>query len=196
MSNQYHIERHPWQPFIPENSKILFLGTFPPKSDKWGMDFYYPNKINDFWRIMGMILHNDYNFFYDSSNNCFDKELIIKSTTDNGIALGDVGMEVIRLKNNASDKFLKIVTPINLLDILEKAPKCNIIVSTGQKAAEIISRLTQTNIPPMGNFTTINYSTDRLIKIYRMPSTSRAYPLSLDKKTEFYNNLFLSIGIL
>ena len=50
------IERHPFPPFVPRNAKVLILGTFPPKPVRWSMEFYYPNKTNDFWRIMGLIL--------------------------------------------------------------------------------------------------------------------------------------------
>ncbi len=45
------IEKHPFQPFLPENARILFLGSFPPQPHRWCMPFYYPNWINDFWRM-------------------------------------------------------------------------------------------------------------------------------------------------
>lgn len=190
------IEQHPWKPFIPDNARILFLGTFPPKPNRWGMDFYYPNKINDFWRIIGKIFFDDYSHFINFGTNHFNKDLIIGTITQHGIALGDMGYKVRRLKDNASDKFLEIVTPIDIFEILNKATMCNTIVSTGQKAAEVIAKLTNTTIPPMGKCVSYTISDVRPIKIYRMPSTSRAYPLSIDKKTEHYRNLFLETKIL
>ncbi len=36
------IETHPLQPFLPENARLLMLGSFPPPRNKWKMDFYYP----------------------------------------------------------------------------------------------------------------------------------------------------------
>ena len=45
------IEYHPLRPFLPENARVLFLGSFPPQRKRWCMDFYYPNFINDHWRI-------------------------------------------------------------------------------------------------------------------------------------------------
>ena len=45
------VEYHPLRPFLPENAKVLFLGSFPPQRKRWCMDFYYPNFINDHWRI-------------------------------------------------------------------------------------------------------------------------------------------------
>ncbi|EPQ1350886.1 uracil-DNA glycosylase family protein, partial [Acinetobacter baumannii] len=49
------IETHPLQPFLPENARLLMLGSFPPPRNKWKMDFYYPNFQNDMWRIFGLI---------------------------------------------------------------------------------------------------------------------------------------------
>lgn len=190
------IEQHPWLPYIPDNAKILFLGTFPPKPNRWGMDFYYPNKINDFWRIIGKIFYNDYSHFINNNTKNFNKDLIISTITQYGIALGDIGYEVKRLKNNAADKFLEIVTPIDLLKILNDNSLCNTIVSTGQKAAEVIAQLTNTPIPQMGQCVSFKLLPTRSIRIYRMPSTSRAYPLPIDKKTEYYRNLFVETEIL
>lgn len=48
-------EKHPLQPFLPQNSKALFLGSFPPSRERWSMDFYYPNFQNDMWRIFGLV---------------------------------------------------------------------------------------------------------------------------------------------
>ncbi len=189
-------EQHPWQPFLPYNAKILFLGTFPPKQNKWGMDFYYPNKINDFWRIMGLIFHHDINYYFDIISNRFNKEKIIEDMTLLGIGLGDTALEVRRLKDNASDKYLEIVKPLDLIKLLNKTPHCDTVVTTGQKAAEVIASLTGTNVPQMGECTSFNQSPTREIQIFRMPSTSRAYPLPLNKKADFYKNMLKSCGIL
>ena len=39
-------EKHPWEPFAPQEAKILFLGSFPPPRARWSMEFYYPNITN------------------------------------------------------------------------------------------------------------------------------------------------------
>lgn len=51
------VERHPLEPFLPENARLLMLGSFPPPRRRWSMEFYYPNLQNDMWRIFG------YHFF-------------------------------------------------------------------------------------------------------------------------------------
>ncbi|MBR5665523.1 MAG: hypothetical protein IKX13_07210, partial [Bacteroidales bacterium] len=47
------VEYHPLRPFLPEGTKVLFLGSFPPPRSRWCIDFFYPNFINDHWRIEG-----------------------------------------------------------------------------------------------------------------------------------------------
>lgn len=43
------VEIHPFEPYVPDDARLLIMGTFPPKSERWSMEFYYPNRINDFW---------------------------------------------------------------------------------------------------------------------------------------------------
>ena len=33
-------ERHPLEPFLPENARLLMLGSFPPKRIRWSMEFF------------------------------------------------------------------------------------------------------------------------------------------------------------
>lgn len=60
MSN---IEEHPFTPFLPDNARLLMLGTFPPSPKRWCMEFYYPNFTNDMWRIFGICFFDDKNHF-------------------------------------------------------------------------------------------------------------------------------------
>ncbi len=57
------IEYHPLKPFLPASARVLFLGSFPPQRKRWCMDFYYPNFINDHWRIEGEVFFADRNYF-------------------------------------------------------------------------------------------------------------------------------------
>lgn len=190
-----NIEQHPWKPYIPNNAKILILGTFPPKTNRWSMDFYYPNFINDFWRIMGLIFLNDKNYFLSDMPRQFNLEKIKHFLNENGIALGDSAFEIKRLKNNASDKYLEIIKPLPLTETLKQIPNCRAIASTGEKAAQVIAQLTYTSIPNIGNYTKTLIE-GKEIKIFRMPSTSRAYPLAIENKAHFYKEMFYTIGIL
>ena len=114
---------------------------------------------------------------------------------EKGIAIGDSALVVNRLADNASDKYLNIITPLPLLDTLKRIPNCQAVISTGEKAAQIIAKQTNTIIPSIGSFTQASIH-GKEIKIFRMPSTSRAYPLSIEKKAQFYKDMFSAIGIL
>lgn len=127
----FQTEIHPLQPFLPINAKLLMLGSFPPPKMKWKMDFYYPNFQNDMWRIFGLVFFDEKDYFLTENETSFDKDKIVEFLTLKGIAIGDTAHEVHRIKGNASDKFLEIVTPINLESVLSKIPDCDTIITTG-----------------------------------------------------------------
>ena len=186
------IETHPWQPFVPDGAKVLIMGTFPPGSHRWSMDFFYPNRTNDFWFMMGLLFFGDKDALYDREARTFRLDEIKKLLTDKGIAMSDTGHRVRRLKGNASDKFLEIVEPVHLDELLGRMPSCRHIATTGEKAAGVLASLTSTEVPKMGEHVT----TADGLTIWRMPSTSRAYPLALEKKAEYYRLLFEAAGII
>lgn len=185
-------ETHPWEPFVPDGAKVLVMGTFPPGNHRWSMEFYYPNRTNDFWFMMGHIFLGDRYALYDRQTKLFDLEAIKSLMTEKHIALNDTARKVRRLKGNASDKYLEILEPVPLHDLLAAMPDCHAVATTGEKAAGVIASITGTEIPRMGNMLT---AADGL-EIWRMPSTSRAYPLPLEKKAEYYASMFRHIGIL
>lgn len=187
------IEKHPLQPFLPETAHILMLGSFPPKKERWSMEFFYPNWINDMWRIMGLVFFDDKEYFIaDEEGNKvkrFDKDKCAGFASERGIAMYDTACEVRRLKDNASDKFLEIVKPTDLRGLLEMIPECQAIVTTGQKATDVITEMFGCKEPPVGEKTDMTYG-DRKLRFWRMPSSSRAYPLALEKKAEYYRRMF------
>ncbi|MDO4334687.1 MAG: uracil-DNA glycosylase family protein [Bacteroidales bacterium] len=184
------IEKHPFEPFLPEGAKVLVLGTFPPGEHRWSMNFYYPNPINDFWRICGLLFLNDKNALYDVERKTFREQECRKLATDHHIALNDTAREVRRLKGNASDKYLEILKPVPLQELLDKIPDCHTIATTGEKAADVIAGLTGTTIPKVGEMV----ESDSGLRIWRMPSTSRAYPMKMELKAEHYARLFRDAG--
>ena len=188
------VEYHPLIPFLPENAKVLFLGSFPPQRKRWCMDFYYPNFINDHWRIEGQIFYGDKNHFVNIKDKCFKIGEIINFCQNKGIAFFDTATAVKRLKDNASDKFLEIIEPTDIHALINQLPHCQAIVTTGEKATETICQtLSIPQIPKVNTFYSIpnihNKDGKQLI-LYRLPSSSRAYPLSFEKKAEAYQQMF------
>lgn len=197
--NHYNLQRstpvceyHPLLPFLPQGAKVLFLGSFPPQRKRWCMDFFYPNFINDHWRIMGLLFYGDKNHFVDVEAKCFKLNLIVEFLREKGIGYYDTAEAVKRLKDNASDKFLEVVEFTDIHALLEKIPECRVVVTTGEKATEnIVSRLSLLEMPAVGGCVPLREG----LFLYRLPSSSRAYPLSLDKKAEAYRGMFEFAGV-
>lgn len=188
------VEYHPLKPFLPENAKVLFLGSFPPQRKRWCMDFYYPNFINDHWRIEGDVFFGDRNHFVDQANKRFNIEDIITFCTERGIAFFDTATAVRRLKDNASDEFLEVVEPTDVHGLLVHLPHCEAIVTTGQKATLTLCQYFGiADVPKVGAFVPIPGLCNKdagQICLYRLPSSSRAYPLAFEKKVSSYRQMF------
>ena len=182
-------ERHPFQPFLPYGARILFLGSFPPQPHRWCMPFYYPNWINDFWRIMGLIHFGDKAHFCIPGEKRFDETAIRAFCEKEGLAFYDTATEVRRLKDNASDAFLEVVTPTDIPALLARIPDCRALVTTGEKASSLAADTFSCDIPSVGGFIDVRVAS-RPLRFWRMPSTSRAYPLPLEKKADAYRLLF------
>lgn len=191
------IETHPLQPFLPSNAKLLMLGSFPPPQSRWKMDFYYPNYQNDMWRIFGLIFFQDKNHFLDLPNKNFKQQLIRDFLTQIGIGIFDTAYQIKRLQGNASDKFLEIVTPTDLSKLLEQIPMCHTIMTTGDKATDtLMQHFPDQPIKPLIGQSVQVQHLDRELNLYRLPSSSRAYPLALEKKAEVYQQFFKQIGLI
>ena len=178
------------------------------------MEFFYPNFINDFWRICGLVFFSNKDHFIAQTPKTtllkrFDRERIIAFCREKGIALYDTASAVKRLRGNASDNFLEVARPTDIAALLSQMPDCKAIAVTGQKALETFieaNRPIANGMPldvkdiKIGEAIAINIlmkdksrRTSREILLFRMPSTSRAYPLSLDKKAAHYRRMFETI---
>ena len=189
------IERHPLAPFLPANARLLMLGSFPPQKKRWSMEFYYPNWNNDMWRIVGLLFFNDKNHFLNEAAKAFDKDRIIPFLQEKGIALFDTATAIRRLQDNASDKFLEVVEQTDISLLLKQIPMCKAIVTTGQKATDIIREQIKVKEPVVGTSEPFEFE-DRTMRLYRMPSSSRAYPLPIEKKSAIYRVMFNELGLL
>ena len=150
---------------------------------------------NDMWRITGLLFFNDKDHFVDKSLKAFCKEHIISFLNEKGIALFDTATSIRRLQDNASDKFLEVVQPTDIAALLRQLPLCKAIVTTGQKATDTLCALFSLKEPKVGDFTEFIFE-GRLMRLYRMPSSSRAYPLALEKKTAAYRIMYQDLQML
>ena len=189
------IENHPLEPFLPANARLLMLGSFPPQKKRWSMDFYYPNLNNDMWRIVGLLFFNNKDYFLNETRKAFCRERIISFLNDKGIALFDTASAIRRLQDNASDKFLEVVQPTDISRLLGQLPECKAIVTTGQKATDTLRAQFEVEEPKVGDFSEFVFD-GRPVRLYRMSSSSRAYPLALDKKAAAYRTMYQDLQML
>lgn len=212
VSPALEIETHPFEPVLPPDATVMMMGTFPPTSDKWAMSFHYPNFYNDMWRIYGGVFFDDVNYFRVGDEKRFDPERIRAFMFERGIASCPTVKQAIRETGNASDKNLTVVKTVNLDDILPQVPKVAALFTTGGKATEVLLNLLEE--PPIkSKYPKTNQSMDypyqwqsddakllakpiNDLTLYRLPSTSRAYPLALDKKIAAYKDFFEKVGKL
>jgi G:T/U-mismatch repair DNA glycosylase len=188
------IERHPLPPFYPDGAEYLFLGSFPPKHRQWTMDFFYPNFLNDMWRIFGLIFFDDKNHFIIEKTKSFDKTAIVQFLSLKRIAIYDMAEEILRLTDNSSDKDLEIVRTLDIFETIDRLPCLRYIVTTGQKASETLIQQLHNVLIPIPDLKVgedaLCYIRKRYIRIARMPSSSRAYSLPLEKKAMMYKSVF------
>lgn len=189
------IEKHPLEPFLPAKAKLLMLGSFPPQKKRWSMKFYYPNLNNDMWRIFGILFFDDKDYFLNETRKAFCRERIIDFLNEKGIALFDTASSIRRLQDNASDKFLEVVEATDVTALLRQLPECKAIVTTGQKATDTLRQQFNVEEPKVGDYSEFIFE-GRAMRLYRMPSSSRAYPLALDKKATAYRIMYQDLQIL
>lgn len=194
-ASQHPVERHPLKPFLPEGCRLLMLGSFPPERRRWSMEFFYPNFNNDMWRIMGLIFYGDRERFVVAGERRFDRAAVEAFCTERGIGLYDTACEVRRLAGNASDKFLEVVTPTDIGALLRTVPACSAVAATGEKAAEIFAAAVGCDAPAVGAAVEFGFE-GRAMRFYRMPSSSRAYPLSVERKAAVYEGMLRAEGII
>ncbi|MDO4705126.1 MAG: DNA glycosylase [Comamonadaceae bacterium] len=208
------VETHPFAPVLPPHATVMMMGSFPPTADKRSMAFHYPNFQNDMWRIYGLVFFDDPMHFQDGQARRFDAQRIRAFLQQRGIALCPTVRRAIRQRGNASDAFLQVVEAVDLPAVLAQVPHCRALFTTGGKATEVLLEALhaqqdgQPNEPPdaphpmpprkalkTGQSMDFPYA-GRALRLFRLPSTSRAYPLSLARKAQAYRAFFQQAGLL
>ena len=186
------IETHPFEPFLPKHARLLMLGTFPPAPKRWSMPFFYPNFQNDMWRIFGYLFFNDKNHFVDEGEKCFKLDELKAFLQEKGVALYDTALRVRRTKNTASDKDLEIIEPVDLDALLRSLPQCRGVLTAGRLATKVFTQHYGVSAPQMGQYHIFQFE-GRTLRLYRMPSSSRAYPMKIEAKAKYYQVMFQDI---
>ena len=147
------------------------------------------------WLIFGEVFFGDSQRLTDAENKTFRQQEIQALLEERGIAIFDTAVAVRRLSGNASDKDLEIVEATDIPSLLLRIPSCQDIVCTGQKSFSVLKEEFGAVVPDMGEYSNISIG-DRSLRLWRMPSSSRAYPLPLTEKAKYYRDMMVKIGIL
>lgn len=186
------IESHPFEPFLPEDARLLMLGTFPPAEKRWSVKFYYPNYQNDMWRIFGLCYYSDKGHFLIEGEKRFNLSRIIPFLREHHIAMYDTATKIRRTKDTASDKDLEIIEQADFDAMLRQLRHCTTVVTAGQLATTVFCHHYNIGEPKVGCHSKFTFD-GRDLRLYRMPSSSRAYPMAVEKKAQIYEQVFKTI---
>jgi G:T/U-mismatch repair DNA glycosylase len=178
------------------------------------MDFFYPNRTNMMWEIFGLVFYNDASRLVDVPNKTFRKDEIVQLLLRQGIAIFDTACAVRRLSGNASDKDLQIIEKTDIPQLLSQIPLCHDLVCTGQKSFSVLTEDYGVPVPALGECNEFSIpipplsrggaqraegsikSSTRTLRLWRMPSSSRAFPMKLEEKASYYRRLMQAVGII
>ncbi len=138
--------RHPFDPIVYPDAKILILGSFPSLKS-FENHFYYAHPRNQFWPLLSDI-------FQIPATTEEERLALLKKAR---IALWDVIGECRR--TNSSDTNLRECRPNDIVGLLRENPSIERILFTGQKAQTLFKR----------------YFPDLAIETGRLASPSPAY---------------------
>lgn len=160
------------------------------------MDWYYPNFTNDMWRIIGICFFNDKNRFVDVANKTYRLAELQAFLKEKGIAIFDTCLRIRRTTGTASDKDLEVVERADLDGMLRALPLCKGVLAAGQLATTILTEHYGIDHKgmKMGEHRDFVFE-GRKISLYREPSSSRAYPMKVEKKAEYYKEMFKELEI-
>jgi G:T/U-mismatch repair DNA glycosylase len=161
------------------------------------MPWYYPNFSNDMWRIFGIIFFGDKEHFVDQEHKTYRLEELKAFLEEKGVALYDTCKKVIRTKGTASDKDLEVVEATDLDVLLKAIPRCEAVVCAGQLATKLFTEHfnIDTKDMKMGDYRPFTFQ-GRTLRLYRMPSSSRAFPMKAEQKAEYYQKIFEDIHLV
>ncbi|UPS91900.1 uracil-DNA glycosylase family protein [Bizionia sp. M204] len=189
--------KHPYQPFIQEDTTKLIVGTLPPPRFSTGdllekdVDFCYGSYYNSLWLFIDKI-HN-LNFRYDNS-----EEAIIERQQfliQHKIGVCDIVESAEREKIDASDLGMTNIILRDILGYLKEYPNIDTLLFTGGnskngpeyffrkhlKTYNLKLEVLSNEVPRIHQFNMNTESTERIIKTVSLTSGSGAANISISR---------------
>lgn len=149
---------HPFLPILDQNTRILFLGSFPSIAS-FEQAFYYTHPRNTFWPILEAIF--DLRLETNEAKKAFCLE--------KGIGLWDVIGSCER--SNSSDTNLKNCIPNDFKKLLNDYPNIQTLAFTGKKSHDLFMKVFK----------------DLRVEKVLLPSTSPAHAaMTFEEKKDIY----------
>lgn len=197
LCNYLH-ETHPFETYIPENCRVLTLGTFPAKKKDRRFSFFYPSARNRFWEVMGKVSGIAVNAFEDPMAARERKHILDKLE----LGLADLGKRVLRQGDSSMDINIFPIDFQDIFALIDRHPSIKYLVLTskskGNSATDWFKAYCKLN--------SVNFKIDkkapyphkielktanRTITVVVLPSTSTACPYSTDELIAYYSDLLL-----
>lgn len=134
------IEKHPFTPFVPQNSRILILGSFPGRESTQASranDWFYCANRNQFWKIIESV---------------YDQVLLTTSSKhelfkQKHIAITDIIESCERRENKNSDDNLitKVYNKVAIAKILAQNPIKKILFTSKSVYIEFLENFDKPN---------------------------------------------------
>ena len=124
---------HPYQPYIPEGTKKLIVGTLPPPRFTMGefkegdVNFCYGSRDGQLWIILNRIFN--LNLKFDTTQEAIQQRKDFLQQHKMGIC--DMVEYAMREKIDASDLGMREVKLRNMIQILKENPSVEILLFTG-----------------------------------------------------------------
>ena len=193
--------KHPYKPFIQNDTTKLIVGTLPPPRFSTGnllekdVDFCYGSYYNSLWLFIDKI--NNLNLRYDNSQEAIDerKDFLI----ENKIGVCDIVESAERDKIDASDLGMKNIKLRNLIGYIKQFPSIETILFTGGsskngpeyffrkhlKEYNLKLELVSNEVPRVHQFALCNAersrSASRIVKTVSLTSGSGAANISISR---------------
>lgn len=197
--------KHPYQPFIQDNTTKLIVGTLPPPRFSTrellerDVDFCYGSYYNSLWLFIDKI-HN-LNLRFDNSSEAIDERKQFLITHKIGVC--DIVESCERTKMDASDLGMHNIKLRNLMGCLNQYPNIDTLLFTGGKSkngpeyffrkhikefglklklvTNEVPRIHEFMLPVIASATKQSVQTFRTIKTVSLTSGSGAANISISK---------------
>lgn len=136
MCDKYTIEHHPpWEYEIP-GMRVMILGNFPPHPKRWDYEFFYPNKQNNFWKVLAS-LNNSSLKSVEGKAAVIERRKIMR---DLKVGIYNLACVVKRKNQSARDTDIDILEYIDIVSLIKKQKKLKKIILAGFAAKSSTAR--------------------------------------------------------